>query len=131
MANIYVKIHEALYPASITGRIHDKDWDDRASKAIRVEMSYADAIALFTDDVLWSIVQEIEDIEEQQEEVYNEETGEMEIITKNVPVIRVEEYDNSDYEVAGEITDHRDGTVTVKMGKLTAEELLEIIEEVL
>lgn len=131
MINTYVKIHDVLYPASITGRVHDNSWDDRASKAIRVEMSYADAVALFTDDVLWSIVQEIEDIEEQQEEVYNEETEEMEIITKNVPVIRVEEYDNSDYEVAGEITDHRDGTVTVKMGKLTAEELLEIIEEVL
>lgn len=37
-------------------------------------------------------------------------------------------YDNSDYCVAGDITDHRDGTVTVKMGRLTAlEETLELI----
>ena len=30
------------------------------------------------------------------------------------------EFDNSDFCVAGDVTDHRDGTVTVKMGKLTA-----------
>lgn len=131
MANTYVKIHDVMYPASITGRIHDKDWDDRASKAIRVEMNYADALALFVDDVDWSIIQETEEVEEQREEVFNEETEEMEEIVKMVPVVVTEEYNNSDYSVAGEITDHRDGTVTVKMGKLTAEELLAIIGEVL
>ena len=108
MANTYVKIHDVIYPASITGRIHDKDWDDRASKAIRLEMSFADALNLFVDDVDWSIIHE-------------DETGE----------VVSEEYDNSDYSVAGDITDHRDGTITVKMGKLTAEELLAIIGEVL
>lgn len=131
MANVYVKIHDVMYPASITGRIHDKDWGDRASKAIRVEMSYADALALFVDDADWSIVQETEEVEEREEEVVNEETGETEVITKRVPVVVTEEYDNSDYSVAGEITDHRDGTVTVKMGKMTADELLAIIGEVL
>ena len=131
MANIYVKIQDVLYPASITGRIHDKDWCDRASKAIRVEMSYADALALFVDNADWSIVQETEEVEEREEEIVNEETGETEVITKRVPVITTEEYDNSDYSVAGEITDHRDGTITVKMGKMTADELLAIIEEVL
>ena len=131
MANIYVKIQDVLYPASITGRIHDKDWCDRASKAIRVEMSYADALALFVDNADWSIVQETEEFEEREEEIVNEETGETEVITKRVPVITTEEYDNSDYSVAGEITDHRDCTITVKMGKMTADELLAIIEEVL
>jgi hypothetical protein len=29
------------------------------------------------------------------------------------------EFDNSDYCLAGDITDHRDGRITVKMGKLT------------
>lgn len=131
MANIYVKIHDVLYPASITGRIHDKDWDDRASKAIRVEMSYADALALFVDDVDWSIIQEEQRQEQQENEVMNEETGEMETVTVTVPVIEVKEYDNSEYSIAGDIIDHRDGTVTIKMGKFTAEELLAMVEEVL
>lgn len=131
MANTYVKIHDVLYPASITGRIHDKDWDDRASKAIRVEMSYADALGLFVDDVDWSIIQETDEVNEVEEEVVDEKTGEVTVITKLIPSVVAEEYDNSDYSVAGEITDHRDGTVTVKMGKLTADELLAIIGEVL
>ena len=29
------------------------------------------------------------------------------------------EFDNSDYCIAGDITDHRDGRITVKMGALT------------
>lgn len=37
-------------------------------------------------------------------------------------------YDNSAFLVAGDITDHRDGTITVKMGRLTAlEQTLEQI----
>lgn len=128
---IYVKIQDKLFSASITGRIHDKDWDDRASKAITVEMSYTEALKLFVDDAEWSIVQETETVEEHHEEVFNEETGETETVVKAVPVVMTEEYDNSEYSIAGDIVDHRNGTVTVKMGKLTAEELLAIIGEVL
>ena len=36
----------------------------------------------------------------------------------------VQEWDNSDYCVAGPITDNRDGTCTCKMGKKTETELL-------
>ena len=42
-----------------------------------------------------------------------------------------EEYDNSDYSIADDIIDHRDGFVTVKMGIVTAEELLVIMTEVM
>lgn len=127
----YIKIQNIQYPASITGRLHDGDWDDRASKAIRLEMSYADALALFVDDVQWSILQDMETFEDREEEMFNEETGETEVITTTVPVTILEEYDNSEYSIAGDIIDHRDGTVTVKMGKLTAEELFAMVEEVL
>ena len=41
----------------------------------------------------------------------------------------VEEYDNSDYCILGDITVHRDGKVTVKMGKPTGEELYNILRE--
>lgn len=118
----YVEVNGNQYPASITGRLHDKDWDDRASKAIKVEMSYEDAAALFVDDLAWNILQE----NEIREEIEDEEGN----ITVNVST-EFESYDNSDYCIAGDITDHRDGTVTVKMGKPTAEELLAIFEEVL
>ena len=108
--NIFVKVGDSKYPASITGRIHDQDWDDRSSKAIKLQMTYADASALFVDGVEWSIVQENEEMAETIGE-----DGE----TKHVPQTVFEEYDNSEYSLAGDITDHRDGFVTVKMGKLT------------
>ena len=38
-----------------------------------------------------------------------------------------EVYDNSDYSVAGPITDNRGGTGTIKMGKPTADELLKVL----
>ena len=53
--------------------------------------------------------------------------------TKANVVEKIEEeiYDNSEYSIAGDIIDLRDGFVTVKMGKPTAEELLALLEEVL
>ena len=128
---IYIKVQDKQYPAIITGRIHDKDWNERESKAIRLEMSYSEAIALFVDDIQWSILQEVEKFETTDKENINEETGEIELIPVTVSVTTIEEYDNSEYSIAGEIIDHRDGTVTIKMGKPTAEELLAMIEEAL
>ena len=56
--NTYVEINGAKYPAVITGRLNDRDWDGRETKAIQMEMTYADVIALFVNDCAWSIVQE-------------------------------------------------------------------------
>ena len=119
---IYVKVQDTKYPASITGRIHDSDWDNRSSKAIKIEMTYDEAKALFVDDVNWSIVEEREEI---VEEVKEDGTTVSALTTVS------DEYDNSEYSVAGDITDHRNGYVTLKMGKPTAEELLAIVEEAL
>lgn len=114
--NIYVKVGDMQQSASITGRLNDKDWDNRASKAITLEMSYEDAINTFIDNIAWYIVQENEEIIE----VYDEKTESFIQET----VIKTEDYDNSEYSIAGSITDNRDGTITVKMGKPTAEEML-------
>lgn len=94
---IFVKINNTLYPATIIGRVADSNWDGRASKDITLEMTYATAIKLFVNGLAWSIVEQ------------NEVDGET----------HETEYDNSEYNLAGDITDHRDGTITVKMGKLT------------
>lgn len=120
---IYIEVNGDRYPASITGRMSDKDWNNRESKTITVEMSYEDAAKTFVDDIVWSIVQDVENTIEEM----NEETGEMILKT----IVEQECYDNSEYSIAGDIIDHRNGMITVKMGKPTAEELLAILEEVL
>jgi hypothetical protein len=118
----YVEINGNQYPAVITGRLSDKEWGNRASKAIKLEMTYVDALEIFVDDVSWNIVQDVEIVNEVEDE---------EGIVIRETVVEQESYDNSEYCIAGSITDNRDGTVTVKMGKPTAEELLAMFEEVL
>ena len=115
----FVKINETLYPATISGRMQDKDWDNRESKAITLEMDYATAVNLFVDGLAWSIVQqnEVPVLDE-----YGNQTG---------TEMQETEWDNSEFDVAGAITDHRNGTITAKMGKITAEEALAELMEVL
>ena len=117
----YIEINGTKYPASITGRLNDKDWDNRASKAIKLEMEYSEAMELFVDDLQWNIVQDIEIVREVEDEEGN--------ITM-VSTTEQESYDNSEYSIAGDIVDHRNGAITVKMGKPTAEELLAVLMEV-
>ena len=94
---IYIKINETLYPAHVVGKIPDTEWDKRSSKAITLEMDYATAMSVFVDGLAWSIV----------------------MVEMVDGVEQVEEFDNFDYCIAGPVTDNRDGTMTVKMGKLT------------
>ena len=110
----YVKINGTMYLATVNGKIIDTDWDGRESKAITTdELTYAEALALFVDDTDWSIV------ERNTVPVYDEQTGEPTGETKEVS----NEYVNSDFSVAGDLTDHRDGRITIKMGKPTDLEL--------
>ena len=115
----YIKINNTLYPAEISGRVQDKDWDNRESKAITLEMDHPTAAALFVDGLAWSIVQREEvpvyEVDEQDEFVLDENGNPVQIGTE----MQDTEFDNSAYNLAGDITDHRDGTITVKMGKLT------------
>ena len=110
---IYFKTNNTEYPASIAGKVSDRDWGGRKSKAVTLEMTHAQAAQIFVDGLVWSIVQR------DTVPVYGEDgqpTGET--------TEQVQEWDNSDYCVAGPITDNRDGTITAKMGKRTELELL-------
>lgn len=112
--SIYVKVNNTEYPATVTGDRADRMWDGRDTKTITLTMTHAEAAALLPDNTPWSIVQRgtVPKYDEQ-----GKPTGE----TKEV----VNEYDNSEYSLAGDITDHRDGTVSIKMGKPTESELSE------
>lgn len=124
----FVKINETLYPATISGRVQDKDWDNRESKAITLEMDYATAIALFVDGLAWSIIQKGEvpvyQVDEDGKAVLDENGNPIQTGTE----MQENEFDNSEYNIAGDLTDHRDGRITAKMGKLTdLEEAYEIM----
>ena len=114
---IYFKANNTEYPASIAGKVTDRDWGGRESKAVTLEMTHAAAVQLFVDGLSWSIVQR------DTVPVYGEDgnpTGATEE--------QVQEWDNADYCVAGPITDNRDGTCTCKMGKKTASDVLAELE---
>lgn len=103
----FIKINETLYPATINGRTADRDWDNRESKSITLEMDYITANDLFVSGMSWGIVEDAE---------------------ADDGTIQQVEWDNSEYNLAGDLIDHRDGTITVKMGKLTElEEAYEIL----
>ena len=110
---MYVKIGGTEYPAAINGKLADREWDGRDSKAITLTMGYSEAAALFVNGIAWSIVQR-ESVPALDEN--GQPTGET--------TEQVAEFDNSDYSVAGSITDNRDGTVTCKMGRPTETETL-------
>ena len=105
---IYFKTNNTEYRASISGKMTDGDWGNRKSKAITLEMTYSEAAQLFVDGLSWSIVQR------DTVPVYDESGNPTSETTE-----QVQEWDNSDFCVAGSITDNRDGTCTCKMGKKT------------
>ena len=109
--SIYIKVNNTEYPAAVNGVYKDRSWGDRDTKTVTLTMTNAEVASLLPDNTPWSIVQrDMVDVLDEQ----GQPTGE----TKEV----VNEYDNSEYSLAGDITDHRDGTVSIKMGKPTETE---------
>ena len=111
---IYIKVNDNLYPASVDGQMVDYQWDNRESKTIRLGLSYTEVEALLPNNTPWSIVMisDVPAIGGDGIPVLNED---------GTPVTEehTEEFDNSDFSMSGPITDHRDGTVSIKMGKPT------------
>lgn len=110
----YIKVNNTEYPATITGILKDREWNEREVKNIRLTMTTTDAAALLPDNTPWSIVQR-DTVPKYDND--GQPTGETEEV--------VNEWDNSAYSLSGAITDHRDGTVSIKMGKPTESELSE------
>lgn len=107
-----VIIHEVEYPAKIDGVLQNPKWDGRDTKAITLEMTHDQAVSLFVDGLAWGIKQvNTYPVFDKQGQPTGETTTE------------TQTFDNSDYSVAGSITDNRDGTVTVMMGKHTELEI--------
>ena len=95
--NTFVKINAVNYPAEIYGHVRDRKWDNRESKVIILSITIQEALDLFVDGLQWSIV-------------YG---------TQIIP--------QDEFIIAGPITDNRDGTVSVRMGKPTAAEVSSVI----
>lgn len=106
----FIKVNGVEYPATLIYNYKDRNWDMRETQTVHLTMPYAQA-ALLPDNTPWSIVRrETQDVLDEQ----GQPTGE----TKEVAT----EEDMSAYSLAGDITDHRDGTVSIKMGKPTEAE---------
>ena len=110
---IYIKVNNTEYPAAVSGVYNDRTWNGRDTKTITLTMTHDAAAALLPDNTPWSIVQRdmVDVLDEQGQPTGDAKEG-------------VNEYDNSEYSISGEITDYRDGTVSIKMGKPTETETL-------
>ena len=107
---IQIKINNNTYDTiSVLGYNKDPNWDNRKSHAITLNTDYATALSLFVNNMKWSLLQ--------TEDIYDEATEKI--------MSQVNEYDKSEYSISGAITDNRDGSITIKMGVPTNEELKE------
>lgn len=89
-----VKVNDVELDAVVQTRPSDSAWNGRESKAITFAGTYAEAVELFQNDVQWSMI--------------TEDT----------------ETDLAEFALAGAITDNRNGTMTVKMGKYLQSEII-------
>lgn len=107
----FIKVAGQEYPATCIYNYKDRNWDMRETQTVHLTMPYAQAAALLPSGAPWSnVFRETKDVLDAD----RNPTGETEEV--------VTEEDMSEYSIAGDITDHRDGTVSIKMGKPTETE---------
>lgn len=120
---IYVKVNGTLYPATIDGQMQDYTWDNRESKTITMQGVYDEIVGLFKDGTPWSIVMK-EEVQQRNDD------GSLVLDKAGNPITeeQTSEWDNSEFSMSGPITDNRDGTVSIKMGKPTdLEDAMELL----
>ena len=106
-----------LYPGPGGG------WDNRESKTVTMQGTYDEIVELFGDNAPWSIVMK-ETVQKRSED------GSLVLDDAGNPVTeeQTSEWDNSEFAMSGPITDNRDGTVSIKMGKPTdLEDAMELL----
>ena len=107
----FLKVNGQEYPVTHISKYQDASWGGRSTQTLYLTMTHDEAAALLPDNTPWSIVQR-DTVPKYDSD--GQPTGETEEI--------VNEWDNSAYSLSGAITDHRDGTVSIKMGKPTETE---------
>lgn len=107
----FIKVGGQEYPATLIYNYKDRNWDMRETQTVQLTMPYAQAASLLTTGTPWFNV-----FRETVDKLDNDgnPTGQTEEV--------VTEEDMSAYSLAGQITDYRDGTVSIKMGKPTETE---------
>lgn len=100
-----IEINNEIYEVNnIINTLSDYNWDNREVIQIEMNISVEKAKELFKGNMTWYRI----------DPSYSDPQGE-EIPRKT---------DLSDYCIIGDIIDHRDGTITIKMGKQTEFERL-------
>ena len=115
----FLKIDDDIFSATFSGKMIDKDWDDRESKTITFSNLSQNAVeSILYDGVEWhiysphTVMKPV--LDENGDEVLDENDEPM-VVQVDVS----EDYDNSAFSIRGPITIYPDGRVSVKMGKPT------------
>lgn len=112
------------------GRMRDADWGGRESRAVTIAKSaVADPLALFCDGAVWGMIHRYTTavpVLDAEGNVQMNEDGTVKSTIETAEDRYMDDY--ADFTLAGPITDNRDGTITAKMGKKTASDLLAELE---
>ena len=107
----FIKVNGQEYPATCIYNYKDRNWDMRETQTVHLTMPYAQAAALLPSGTPWfNVFRERKDVLDENGMLIGQSEG---VVT---------EEDMSAYSLAGEITDYRDGRVSIKMGKPTEAE---------
>lgn len=102
----YLKVNNTETPCEAAEHYRDIAWG-RPTCTVTIKASAAEIAALLPNNAPWSLIE--------REDVLDESGSPTGQTVDN-------ERDMSEYSIAGDITDHRDGTVSIKMGKPTETE---------
>lgn len=102
-----LKANNTETPCEAAEHYRDSAWG-RPTCTVTIKASAAEIAALLPNNALWSLIE--------REDVLDESGSPTGQTVDH-------ERDMSEYSLAGDITDHRDGTVSIKMGKPTESEL--------
>lgn len=93
----FIKVNEQEYPAEVIYLYKDRNWNDRDVRNVFLNIPYDQVVALIPTGTKWSSILKEDDVV-------------------------VEETDMSEYSIAGQVVDYRNGTISIKMGKPTETE---------